>query len=150
MNQWCASTEPVQASLDLLVEHLSAVPGVTKSRASLPPASPAARSPQEETQLVELDWNVLAGEPKTASGVRMVTLGLDANNVVFHHEKLHKAERLRFGRGWADTGQIFVEVDGIWLHSGKMRPTGKKQSLPGDRVSRDASLWLFGTFRDPD
>jgi integrase len=73
-----------------------------------------------ETQLVQLGWSVLEGEPKTASGVRVVALDLDTNGVLIHHEKLQKAERLRFGPGWAATGRMFVEEDGTWLHPGKV------------------------------
>ena len=78
------------------------------------------RSLSVETQLVQLGWGVLEGEPKTASGVRIVALDLDTNSTLVHHEKLQKAERLRFGPGWADTGRIFVEEDGTWLHPGKV------------------------------
>ncbi|MET8980851.1 tyrosine-type recombinase/integrase [Streptomyces sp. NPDC004539] len=73
-----------------------------------------------ETQLVQLGWNVLEGEPKTSSGIRVVALDPDTNSVLIYHEKLQKAERFRFGPGWADTGRIFVEEDGTWLHPGKV------------------------------
>ncbi|MFD9591643.1 tyrosine-type recombinase/integrase [Kitasatospora sp. NPDC059973] len=78
------------------------------------------RSLSVETQLVQLGWSVLEGEPKTASGVRIVALDLDTTSVLVHHEKRQKAERFRFGPGWADTGRMFVEEDGTWLHPGKV------------------------------
>ncbi|MFJ4677229.1 tyrosine-type recombinase/integrase [Kitasatospora sp. NPDC088783] len=47
-------------------------------------------------------------------------MDLDTTSVLPHHEKLQKAERLRSGPGWADTGRMFVEEDGTWLHPGKV------------------------------
>ncbi|MFJ9431109.1 tyrosine-type recombinase/integrase [Streptomyces sp. NPDC101490] len=79
-----------------------------------------AHSLAVETQLVQLGWDVLEGEPKTASGVRLVALDLDTTDALLRHEALQKAERLRFGSGWVDTGRIFVEEDGTWLHPAKV------------------------------
>ncbi|MFF7990408.1 site-specific integrase [Kitasatospora xanthocidica] len=87
-----------------------------------------ARTMAVATQLVQLGWDVLEGEPKTASGIRLVALDLDTTDVILRHEAQQQAERLRFGAGWADTGRIFVGKDGTWLHPGKgqrpVRPPG--------------------------
>ncbi|MFF7452885.1 tyrosine-type recombinase/integrase [Kitasatospora sp. NPDC008115] len=72
------------------------------------------------TQLVQLGWDVVEGEPKTASGIRLVALDLGTTDVLLRHEVQQQAERLRFGAGWVDTGRIFVEEDGTWLHPGKV------------------------------
>jgi len=78
------------------------------------------RSLAVETQLVQLGWDVYEGTPKTTSGVRLVALDHDTTDALLRHEKTQRAEQLRAGSGWADTGRIFVEEDGTWLHPAKV------------------------------
>ncbi len=78
------------------------------------------RSLAVETQLVQLGWDVYEGTPKTTSGVRLVALDHDTTAALLRHERAQQEERLRFGSGWADTGRIFVEEDGTWLHPAKI------------------------------
>ncbi|GAA3059755.1 tyrosine-type recombinase/integrase [Kitasatospora albolonga] len=73
-----------------------------------------------QTQLVQLGWDVLEGEPKTANGTRFLALDHGTTDALIRHEKRQKEERLAYGPGWADTGRIFVELDGTWLHPAKV------------------------------
>ncbi|MEY9948345.1 tyrosine recombinase XerC [Kitasatospora sp. GAS1066B] len=72
------------------------------------------------SQLVQNGWEVLEGAPKTNSGIRTVALDPESMEVLRQHELRQKADRLRFGPAWVDTGLIFTMEDGTWLHPGKI------------------------------
>ncbi|MGV9269938.1 tyrosine-type recombinase/integrase [Kitasatospora sp. NPDC003701] len=69
-----------------------------------------------ETTLVQLNWEVLEGTPKTTSGSREVSLDGDTTGSLVAHRHRQKLERLKWGPAWVDTGRIFTAEDGTWLH----------------------------------
>lgn len=70
-------------------------------------------------QLVQDGWDVEATEPKTDSGFRVVALDDDTVAVTERHRKQQAADRAEWGPAWVDTGLVFTQEDGSWLHPGK-------------------------------
>jgi integrase len=71
-------------------------------------------------QLVQDGWDVEASEPKTDSGFRVVALDDDTVGVLERHRKQQEAEREEWGTAWVETGLVFTQEDGSWLHPGKV------------------------------
>ncbi|WP_370413514.1 tyrosine-type recombinase/integrase [Streptomyces fradiae] len=71
-------------------------------------------------QLVQDGWEVEASEPKTDSGFRIVALDDDTVGVLERHRKQQEADRLEWGSAWVNTGLVFTQEDGSWLHPGKV------------------------------
>lgn len=71
-------------------------------------------------QLVQDGWDVKASEPKTDSGFRVVALDDDTSGVLERHRKQQKADRAEWGSAWVETGLLFTQEDGSWLHPGKV------------------------------
>lgn len=71
-------------------------------------------------QLVQDGWDVEASEPKTDSGFRVVALDDDTVTVLERHRKQQAADREEWGPAWVDTGLVFTQEDGSWLHPGKV------------------------------
>ncbi|MGW1937100.1 amino acid--tRNA ligase-related protein [Streptomyces goshikiensis] len=71
-------------------------------------------------QLVQDGWEVEASEPKTDSGFRVVALDDDAVGVLERHRKQQEADRAEWGSAWVNTGLVFTQEDGSWLHPGKV------------------------------
>ncbi|WP_392965908.1 tyrosine-type recombinase/integrase [Streptomyces sp. LN245] len=71
-------------------------------------------------QLVQDGWKVEASEPKTDSGFRVVALDDDTVTVLEHHRKQQKADREDWGTAWVETGLVFTQENGSWLHPGKV------------------------------
>ncbi|MFJ4972430.1 tyrosine-type recombinase/integrase [Streptomyces sp. NPDC088755] len=71
-------------------------------------------------QLVQDGWEVEASEPKTDSGFRVVALDDDTVGVLKRHRKQQQADREAWGPAWVDTGLVFTQEDGSWLHPGKV------------------------------
>ncbi|MFI8102615.1 tyrosine-type recombinase/integrase [Streptomyces sp. NPDC086023] len=71
-------------------------------------------------QLVQDGWEVEASEPKTDSGFRVVALDDDTVGVLERHRKQQEADRLEWGSAWVNTGLVFTQEDGSWLHPGKV------------------------------
>ncbi|MFJ2905523.1 tyrosine recombinase XerC [Streptomyces sp. NPDC087212] len=71
-------------------------------------------------QLVQDGWDVEASEPKTDSGFRVVALDDDTVSVLERHRKQQEADRAEWGPAWVDTGLVFTQEDGSWLHPGKV------------------------------
>ncbi|GAA1350659.1 hypothetical protein GCM10009612_05940 [Streptomyces beijiangensis] len=72
------------------------------------------------SQLVQGGWDVETSEPKTDSGFRVVALDDDTVEVLEHHRKPQKADRAEWSTAWVDTGLVFTQADGSWLHPGKV------------------------------
>ncbi|MFF1416721.1 tyrosine-type recombinase/integrase [Streptomyces sp. NPDC058280] len=71
-------------------------------------------------QLVQDGWDVETSEPKTDSGFRVVALDDDTVDVLTHHRKQQDADREAWATAWVDTGLVFTQADGSWLHPGKV------------------------------
>lgn len=71
-------------------------------------------------QLVQDGWEVEASEPKTDSGFRVVALDDDTVDVLERHRKQQEADRAEWGSAWIETGLVFTQEDGSWLHPGKV------------------------------
>jgi integrase len=82
--------------------------------------SRTARTLTVATQLVQDGWAVLEGPPKTSSGVRTIPLDDETVELLEAHRFRQEEEKRKWGAGWKDTGRIFTEEDGSWLHPGKI------------------------------
>lgn len=71
-------------------------------------------------QLVQDGWEVETSEPKTDSGFRVVALDDDTVSVLKRHREQQDADREEWGPAWVETGMVFTQEDGSWLHSGKV------------------------------
>ncbi|MFI1783514.1 tyrosine-type recombinase/integrase [Streptomyces rubiginosohelvolus] len=71
-------------------------------------------------QLVQDGWEVEASDPKTDSGSRVVALDDDTVDVLKHHRERHESAREEWGTAWVETGHVFTQEDGSWLHPGKV------------------------------
>ncbi|MEU6874668.1 tyrosine-type recombinase/integrase [Streptomyces sp. NPDC046751] len=71
-------------------------------------------------QLVQDGWDVEASEPKTDSGFRVVALDDDTVNILERHRERQTADREAWGPAWVETGLVFTQEDGSWLHPGKV------------------------------
>ncbi|MES9592020.1 site-specific integrase [Streptomyces sp. NPDC094045] len=71
-------------------------------------------------QLVQDGWEVEASEPKTDSGFRVVALDDDTVGVLEQHRKQQEGDRAEWGSAWVNTGLVFTQEDGSWLHPGKV------------------------------
>jgi len=78
--------------------------------------SRAARSLTIAEQLVQLGWEVEAGEPKSDAGGRVIALDELTLKVLDAWRKRQVEERLALGSAWINTGRIFTHEDGSELH----------------------------------
>ncbi|WP_043265434.1 tyrosine-type recombinase/integrase [Streptomyces sp. CT34] len=72
------------------------------------------------SQLVQDGWDVETSDPKTDSGFRVVALDDDTVNVLKRHRERQEADREEWGSAWVETGHVFTQEDGSWLHPGKV------------------------------
>ncbi|WP_269855187.1 tyrosine-type recombinase/integrase [Streptomyces sp. RPT161] len=72
------------------------------------------------TQLVQDGWEVETSDPKTDSGFRVVALDDDTVGVLERHRKQQEADRAAWDSAWVETGHVFTQEDGSWLHPGKV------------------------------
>jgi len=97
--------------------------------------------------LLEVDREVVVGEPKTKRGRR--TLRLDAATVarLKRHRTAQKAERLAAGPKWRDSGYVFTDEHGDRLHPGAVSRTFtelvKRTDLP--RISLHGLRHTYAT-----
>lgn len=71
------------------------------------------------TELVVDVWDVIETAPKTDSSMSSVMLDRETVEVLKRHraeQDAARAARLEAGKTWADTGKIFTDEDGSWLH----------------------------------
>lgn len=66
-------------------------------------------------QLVEVEYKVEAGAPKSAAGERTIPLDKAGVALLRAHRKRQNEERLRLGAAWVDSGKVFVRPDGSAL-----------------------------------
>jgi integrase len=71
-------------------------------------------------QLVQDGWDIEESDPKTDTGFRVVALDDDTIRVLKRHRKRQRADREAWASGWVDTGLVFTQEDGSWLHPGKI------------------------------
>ncbi len=71
-------------------------------------------------QLLQDGWEVEASEPKTDSGFRVVALDDATVGVLERHRKQQEADCEEWESAWAETGLVFTQEDGSWLHPGKV------------------------------
>ncbi|SHM57055.1 Site-specific recombinase XerD [Streptomyces yunnanensis] len=67
-------------------------------------------------EIVQDGWTPYESEPKTDGSA--ATIGLDSGTVAVlraHRARQHR-ERLKWGEAWTDTGKVFTQEDGTWLH----------------------------------
>lgn len=58
--------------------------------------------------------------PKTDNGFRVVALDDDTVDVLERHRKQQVADREEWASAWIETGLVFTQEDGSWLHPGKV------------------------------
>jgi integrase len=122
--------EQTGAFLDFLAEdrlyamwHLIAFRGLRRGEACAQPWSETNLDDHSLTvsaQLVQDGWEVETSEPKTDSGFRVVALDDDTVNVLKRHREQQDADREEWGSAWVETGMLFTQEDGSWLHPGKL------------------------------
>ncbi|MFG2676182.1 tyrosine-type recombinase/integrase [Streptomyces sp. NPDC048445] len=103
--------------------HLIAFRGLRRGEACGQPWSEtnlATHSLTVSAQLVQDGWDVETSEPKTDSGFRVVALDDDTIEVLEHHRAQQNADRSEWATAWVDTGLVFTQADGSWLHPGKV------------------------------
>lgn len=71
-------------------------------------------------QLVQDGWEVGTSDPKTDSGYRVIALDDDTVGVLKRHRERQETDRAEWGSAWIDTGLVFTQEDGSWLHPGKI------------------------------
>ncbi|MFB7614253.1 tyrosine recombinase XerC [Kitasatospora sp. NPDC056181] len=72
------------------------------------------------TQLVQDGWDVEESMPKSDAGFRVVPLDEQTVLALSAHRDRQQAEREQWGSAWQDTGRVFTDEDGGWLHPGKV------------------------------
>jgi integrase len=72
------------------------------------------------TQLVLDGWDVVEAPPKTKDGNRTIALDAATLSTIRKYRTRQKEHRLAHGANWNDTGRIFTQDDGSWLHPGKV------------------------------
>ncbi|MGW4034393.1 tyrosine-type recombinase/integrase [Streptomyces sp. NPDC004838] len=82
--------------------------------------SAAAKTLAIATQLVQDGWEIHEGVPKTDSGIRLIALDDETDQLLLTHKTRQQQERIEWGQGWVDTGRIFTQEDGSILHPGKV------------------------------
>lgn len=84
-------------------------------------------------EIVVDGWTPYESEPKTDGSA--ATIGLDSATVAVlrNHRARQNEERLKWGAAWKNTGKVFTQEDGSWLH-----PDTVSQTF--DRICREANL----------
>ncbi|MYV52649.1 site-specific integrase [Streptomyces sp. SID3212] len=103
--------------------HLIAFRGLRRGEACGQPWSETnldTHSLTVSSQLVQDGWAVETSEPKTDSGFRVIALDDDTVDVLKRHRERQDTDRKKWGPAWADTGMVFTQEDGSWLHPGRM------------------------------
>ncbi|TGB05756.1 site-specific integrase [Streptomyces sp. MZ04] len=122
--------EQTGAFLDFVAEdrlyamwHLIAFRGLRRGEACGQPWSETNLDTHTLTvssQLVQDGWDVEESDPKTDSGYRVIALDDDTVDVLKRHRERQGADRTEWGSAWVDTGVLFTQEDGSWLHPGKV------------------------------
>lgn len=67
------------------------------------------------TQLTEVSWEIVEGDPKSDAGERVIPLDEETTRLLRAHKARQAAERLRLGPAWVDSGRVFTRADGSSL-----------------------------------
>ncbi|MFF4246258.1 tyrosine-type recombinase/integrase [Streptomyces sp. NPDC001822] len=70
-------------------------------------------------ELVVDGWTPIETDPKTAGSAGTVKIDAGTVDVLRAHrarQEAQRAERLQAGKSWADTGKVFTQDDGSWVH----------------------------------
>ncbi|MFI7101923.1 tyrosine recombinase XerC [Streptomyces sp. NPDC050161] len=67
-------------------------------------------------QLVQHGWKVEESAPKTDSGARVIALDAETVKALKAHRRSQRKERLAWGEAYTDTGRVFTQENGEWLH----------------------------------
>lgn len=103
--------------------HLIAFRGLRRGEACGQPWSETnldSHSLTVSAQLVQDGWQVETSEPKTDSGFRVIALDDDTIGVLKRHRERQDADREEWASAWVETGLVFTQEDGSWLHPGKV------------------------------
>ncbi|MEU3257131.1 site-specific integrase [Streptomyces albidoflavus] len=103
--------------------HLIAFRGLRRGEACGQPWSETnldTHSLTVSSQLVQDGWDIEASDPKTDSGYRVVALDDDTVDVLKRHRERQYADRDEWGSAWVETGHVFTQENGTWLHPGKV------------------------------
>jgi integrase len=103
--------------------HLIAFRGLRRGEACGQPWSETsldAHSLTVSAQLVQDGWQVETSEPKTDSGFRVIALDDDTVEVLKRHRERQEADHEEWASAWVETGLVFTQEDGSWLHPGKV------------------------------
>ncbi|MEU3906332.1 site-specific integrase [Streptomyces goshikiensis] len=68
------------------------------------------------SEIVQDGWTPYESEPKTDSSANTIGLDNDTVAVLRAHKVRQNKERLKWGKGWQNTGKVFTKEDGTWLH----------------------------------
>jgi integrase len=69
-------------------------------------------------QLTKSDGELTESVPKSDAGHRIVALDAETVSVLKAHRRRQAAARLVMGAAWTDTGRVFTQADGPWIHPG--------------------------------
>ncbi|MDT3397724.1 tyrosine-type recombinase/integrase [Streptomyces sp. B1866] len=67
-------------------------------------------------QLVVDGWEVYEDDPKTSAGVRTIALDDGTVDVLRAHRERQDRAREEWGDAWVETGRVFTQDNGAWLH----------------------------------
>ncbi|GHC37860.1 site-specific integrase [Streptomyces cinnamoneus] len=85
-------------------------------------------------ELVQDGWTPYESDPKTDGSAGTIALSSGVVAVLRAHRVRQAKERLKWGAAWVDTGKVFTEEDGSWLHPEKVseafRRISKAAGLP--------------------
>ncbi|AWL39699.1 MULTISPECIES: tyrosine recombinase XerC [unclassified Streptomyces] len=71
------------------------------------------------TELVVDGWTPIETDPKTSGSAGTVKIDVGTVAVLREHKARQEAQRerrLKAGKKWADTGKVFTQADGSWVH----------------------------------
>ncbi|WP_059010607.1 tyrosine-type recombinase/integrase [Streptomyces specialis] len=103
--------------------HLIALRGLRRGEACAQPWSEVSLDTgmlTVTTQFVQDGWDVAESAPKTDSGFRVVALDDETAAVLKRHRERQQREREEWGPAWVETGRVFAQENGEWLHPGKI------------------------------
>lgn len=63
-------------------------------------------------QLVQVEWEVEEGQPKSEASARTIPLDSRGTTLLRQHKARQNTEKLRLGPAWTESGRVFVRPDG--------------------------------------
>ncbi|WP_406297394.1 site-specific integrase [Embleya sp. NBC_00888] len=69
-------------------------------------------------QLVQDGWTVVEDDPKTDESAAEVALDTGNVKALEAHLKRRNAQREKWGEAWVESGRVFTQANGEWLHPG--------------------------------